>query len=56
MSCSTINLAAVAYTVDTHDANLIANFVNYPVVTNADTPITFATSKLSTAGRSRIVG
>ena len=34
-----INLAAVANTVDAHDANFVGNLVNHAVVTYADAPV-----------------
>ena len=47
-----INLPTGANTVDAHGANLISDFINYPVVAHADALVVFAASKFAgTHGR-----
>jgi hypothetical protein len=52
---STINFAAVAHPVDAYEANLIANFINYTVITHPDAPIIFATGQLAATRRTRVL-
>jgi len=40
--------------VDSDDAHNVGDFVNHPVVSDADAPIVFASHQLAAAGRARV--
>ena len=46
-----IHLAAVADTVDAHDANLVRNLVNHAVIAHADAPVILAPDEFAATGR-----
>ena len=54
VSLSAIHFAAVPDAVDSHDANLVRDFINYAVITNPNAPVMFTTGELSATGRTRI--
>jgi hypothetical protein len=48
---SAISVAAVAHAVDAHDAKLVGNLINYPLVAHADAPVVLAPDQLAATGR-----
>ena len=49
-----IHLAAVAYSVNAHDAKLVGNLVNHAVVAYADAPVVLAPDQLAATRRARV--
>ena len=52
---SPIGLAAVTNAVDLQDPNLIGNFVNNAVVTNANSPIVLRSRQFAATGWARVL-